>query len=157
MTAYKLPHNINAALEGRADIEVPFVREVIDVFGRKVEGVFPRFNPITEIILDEYYDSREFYDNNVSTCYRKQMEQASKQFAAQIQANPSLAAKLGLNDKQVADIKAGSSKPEGLTWHHHQHRRKMQLVDYALHHKYLHTGGSYTWNEQHFKEAYPDW
>lgn len=148
---------INHALEGRTDIDVPFVRQIIDVFGHKVEGVFPRFDPVAEIILDPYYDSREFYDNNVSTCYTKQMRQASLQLAAALARDVSLAVKLKLTPKQVEDIKGGTTKPDGLTWHHHQDRRKMQLVNAALHSKYKHTGGSYTWNERHFKEAYPDW
>lgn len=155
---YQMPGGtINERLEGLVDIDVPFVREVFDVFGHKVEGVFPKFTPVAEIVLDPYYDSREFYDNHRTTCYSKQMQQASRQLAIQLVAKSSLLTKLGLTDNQIADLVAGATNPSGLTWHHHQHRRKMQLVDHELHSKYKHTGGSYTWNERHFKEAYHDW
>ncbi|WP_185376633.1 HNH endonuclease [Listeria booriae] len=45
---------------------------------------------------------------------------------------------------QLSDIQNGKN-PRGMTWHHHQDRGKMQLVDTKLHEKTGHTGGKAIW------------
>ncbi|MBC2048393.1 HNH endonuclease [Listeria booriae] len=45
---------------------------------------------------------------------------------------------------QLKDIQNGYT-PRGMTWHHHQDRGKMQLVDKAIHQQTGHTGGKAIW------------
>ncbi len=51
-----------------------------------------------------------------------------------------------LNDFDAANKAAGyKSKPKGYTWHHHQSRGRMQLVEENIHSQTGHTGGFSLW------------
>jgi hypothetical protein len=67
-------------------------------------------------------------------------------------SNPELQKKY--NKKQLEQLKNGSSKIPGYTWHHKEDWLVMQLVKYNVHKMYKHTGGSYVWNEKNFIAKY---
>ncbi|WP_245699701.1 HNH endonuclease [Paenibacillus glacialis] len=48
--------------------------------------------------------------------------------------------------KQLAQIKAGKARIQGLTWHHHQIPGKMQLVISKVH-EVNHLGGNKLWGD----------
>ncbi|MCL1950601.1 MAG: HNH endonuclease [Turicibacter sp.] len=54
------------------------------------------------------------------------------------------AGRMGFSEVQIRDIQAGIT-PRGLTWHHHQDRGVMQLVNTAHHQANRHTGGFAIW------------
>ena len=47
-------------------------------------------------------------------------------------------------DRQQEQIRNGD-KPEGYTWHHHEERGRMQLVDSEIHRQTRHEGGRSLW------------
>ena len=47
-------------------------------------------------------------------------------------------------DRQLEQIRNGD-KPEGYTWHHHEERGRMQLVDSEIHRQTPHVGGRNLW------------
>lgn len=125
----------NKALEGKRHPEtnVLFVRKTINVDGTKMEGVFPRFDSITDVYLPK--DMRLESDT-------KQFVYCTKVLAKRIEANPSLAGKFSA--RQLEMIKNGD-QPSNLLWHHSEVPGKMQLVNHNIHEKTGHTGGRAIW------------
>lgn len=96
------------------------------------EGVFPKFDQVFETKLPD------------DLC--EQTDKAQEKYC-----NEKL--KVGLENQdlnkkftteQIEQIKNGRT-PEGYTWHHHQEKGKMQLVDSEIHAKTGHTGGRVIW------------
>lgn len=128
----------NSALEGDVHPEtgVPFVEKAIDLpNGQVVEGIFPEFDSSFQVILAEelYQESDEVHFSVANdTLYQA------------IQADPSLADKMGLSDKDIHQLANGQT-PEGYTWHHNEEPGLMQLVDEEIHDQTGHTGGRSIW------------
>ena len=80
------------------------------------------------------------------------MRAASILLYEKIISNPELQKKY--NKKQLEQLKNGSSKIPGYTWHHKEDWLVMQLVKYNVHKMYKHTGGSYVWNKKNFIAKY---
>ncbi|WP_166461951.1 HNH endonuclease [Paracoccus alkanivorans] len=101
---------------------------------------FPIFDSKADIYLDASHIN--------SGADAAHFKAANEQVASALEADPSLAQKMGLTDAQVAFFKEGKDfdqSPPDLTWHHHQDTGKMQLVDREIHNNFPHTGGMATW------------
>ena len=59
-----------------------------------------------------------------------------------IQANPSI--KERFHPEQLEQLRRGQT-PDGYTWHHHQSKGKLELVDKEIHNQTGHTGGKAIW------------
>ena len=132
------------------DPRLPYVKKVFKIHNHWVWGIFPNFEGDT-VKLDEYYMSDEFW-NLKGDKYEKQMRAASILLYEKIMSNPELQKKY--NKKQLEQLKNGSSKIPGYTWHHKEDWLVMQLVKYNVHKMYKHTGGSYVWNKKNFIAKY---
>ena len=148
---FRLPRCINRKLEGNGLYE----KKVIKIWGRYVEGVFPKFKgpkvTLKEGILDyvkRFGTGGRFYSGT--------MEEASKELWEQIKDDPE--AQKEYTPEQLEALKQGKAKIPGKVWHHYEEmdgdRPIMQLVDEKEHKENKHTGGSYTWNEKHYLKRY---
>lgn len=127
---------INSHLEGKNHPEsgVPYEKDNVELpNGKKVEGVFPKFESAVDIQLPE---------NLLQETDTKQMRFCNEKLKEMLEQNPELSEKF--TDRQLEQIKAGY-RPEGYTWHHHQETGKMQLVDSSKHEISKHTGGKSIW------------
>lgn len=97
---------------------------------------FPKFKSIAEIKLDRKYwkKDREIH------FYR-----ASKMLYEKIQKSSRLAKKF--TRREISDLKQGKV-PAKYTWHHHQEKGVLQLVDYDIHSKVRHNGGFSIWGKK---------
>lgn len=134
------PENINTRnrhLEGKHHPEsgVLFERKTVeDSAGRKVDGVFPKFESQFEFKLPEkYLDATD-------SVQEKKCNDALKKWCEE---NPD-EAKKKFTDDQLEDIKHGDT-PEGYVWHHNEDKGCMQLVDARTHSMTGHTGGRSIW------------
>ncbi|MFQ3789866.1 HNH endonuclease [Halomonas sp. A29] len=106
-------------------------------------------HPVTGVVYDQrgypVFDSYSAYDTRLAgddfqaASYRAQMRMATRDLRTQIQSNSQL--KLQFNDQQLQAIQSGSEKIPGYTWHHHQDRGRMQLIDEDVHRRTGHLGG----------------
>ena len=117
---------------------VEFERKTVDhPSGRKVEGVFPKFeSEFTAKIPKEMYQSSD----KVQFC------ECNKQLSKAIADDPELAKKF--TPEQIDQIKEGESDgtaPDGYVWHHNEEAGTLQLVDFDTHSKTGHTGGRAIW------------
>lgn len=71
-----------------------------------------------------------------------QFSQANKALKAAIGSSSTIRNKFSTS--QLTDIRNGKT-PRGLTWHHHENRGRMELVDTELHKLTGHTGGKAIW------------
>jgi filamentous hemagglutinin len=71
------------------------------------------------------------------------MRAATRQLKAEIEAG--IVDKNMFTAEQLHDIKSGSYKIEGFTWHHHQDFGRMQLIPEEIHSKTGHVGGFEMW------------
>lgn len=124
-----------SALEGKRHpvSDVPFERRRISINGVTIEGVFPRFEHITEMRLPE---------NLQRASESKQFEYLNKQLREAIDRDPGLRAKF--TNQQIEMIRRGNN-PAGYTWHHSESRGVMQLVETKKHAVTGHTGGDSIW------------
>ena len=112
---------------------VPFERQTIEHEGKKIEGVFPKFEATAEVRLPgESYLESDAKQFNICNADLKQ----------QIEHNPELKNKF--DSKQLEQIEYGRT-PSGYTWHHHQEPGRMQLISTDVHDKTAHTGGRSIW------------
>jgi len=73
------------------------------------------------------------------------MRKATKQLKHALEQNPAL--KSQFNEQQLRDIFSAKPKIDGLTWHHHQERGRMQLIPFDIHKITKHPGGMSLWGK----------
>lgn len=94
---------------------------------------FPKFKPIAEITLERKYWKK---DRDVHF-YR-----ANKILFKKIEKSSRLEKKF--TKREISEFKQGNT-PNKYTWHHHQDKGVLQLVDYNIHSKVRHNGGFSIW------------
>lgn len=97
---------------------------------------FPKFKAIATVKL-----SRKFYNKTRETHFY----QASKMLYERIQKDKKLASKF--TKKEIQTFKQGDT-PSKYTWHHHQNRGVLQLVDREVHANVNHRGGFSIWGKR---------
>ncbi|MFD3428478.1 HNH endonuclease [Nocardia fluminea] len=117
--------------------------------GGKMVHMAGKRHPVTSVPYDErgfpIFDEFAVYDTRLPSAafysveYRQQMKMASRDLYAAIQRGEVDASKF--TEKQLRQLKSGASEIDDLTWHHHQDRARMQLVDRWIHGKTGHIGG----------------
>ena len=114
---------------------VPFRSRIIEINGRKVEGVFPEFKSAFDTYLTK--------ENFTKKTYAKECNAHLKESIAK---DPKLRSKF--TKEQLKEIKEGKA-PSGYVWHHNEEPGKMQLVKEEDHNIAVggapHTGGSSLW------------
>ncbi|MGE7185305.1 HNH endonuclease [Peribacillus sp. NPDC006672] len=106
------------------------------VTGVKFNGMgFPIFKYKSQIKLP--YDM-------IKSSNDRQFRYCNQQLAIKIEKDFKL--KSQFTTGQIASIRKGNN-PVGYTWHHHEKRGNMQLVDYTIHKKTGHTGGKSIWGK----------
>lgn len=106
--------------------------------GRKVKGVFPKFNSYVDIKLPDGLYKADFPDQQ-KECLRQLQEKLK---------NPWNSLRKKFTEEQLEDIAAGVL-PDGFTWHHNEREGLMQLVDTLEHSATGHTGGMSLWGNGH--------
>ncbi|MBR3613593.1 MAG: HNH endonuclease [Clostridia bacterium] len=94
---------------------------------------FPKFKAITEIKLERKYWKKD----RQAHFYR-----ANRILYEKTQKNSRLAK--NFTRKEILDFKQGNT-PSKYTWHHHQDKGVLQLVNYDVHSKVRHNGGFSVW------------
>lgn len=127
---------INEGLAGQTypGTKVEYKKHIFILNGEKVEGVFPKFESKFDTMLPK--DLRNASDT-------EQFKYCTRQLAKQIEKNPELAKQF--TPRQLEQIKNGEPRISGLTWHHNEIPRKMQLVNATEHNTCRHTGGRSIW------------
>ncbi len=125
--------NENFADSIHPDSGVQYVRKVVDLFGNKIEGVFPKFKSEFTTYLP---------DNLLTASDYKQFSYCTAQLQDAIKTNPELKAKF--TPRQLKQIEQGKV-PGGYVWHHNEEKGKMELVDAKTHDAAKHTGGRALW------------
>lgn len=114
---------------------VEFVLSKIDLSdGRKLMGVFPRFDSIVDIELPKDLYKADFYS---------QQKECMEQLQSKLK-NPFSKLREEFTEEQIEDIMNGIL-PDGFTWHHNEQEGLMQLVDTVVHTQTSHTGGMSIW------------
>lgn len=129
----------NQALEGMKHEKtgVEFVRKNLDLSdGRRLTGVFPKFDSYADIMLPEEYWKASFGTQ------KKYLSDALKETASTPAGRKQL--EQVFDDDQIEDILDGII-PEGYVWHHNETEGLMQLVDESIHTATNHTGGMHIW------------
>lgn len=122
---------------------VEFVRRKLDLSdGRRLTGVFPKFDSYADIMLPEIYWKASFDDQ------KKYLADALKQTASTPAGRKQL--EQVFDADQMEDILDGII-PEGYIWHHNETEGLMQLVDESIHNATNHTGGMYIWGVGYLK------
>lgn len=127
---------INEFLEGKTlETGVSYVKKVIDIGGKKIEGVFPKFESTFTCYLDkENYHESDY--NQAKDCMSKLRDAINK--------NPELKSKFTARQlEQIQD--KNCVKISGFVWHHNEELGKMELVDAKIHAVTRHTGGKSIW------------
>lgn len=127
----------NQALEGTVHPEtgVPFERKVIDIGNNiKVEGVFPKFDSVIDIQLQE---------DMLKSSDVVQFNECNSQLKETVEVNIDKYKSI-FNKEQMEQILDGET-PDGYTWHHDAEVGKIQLVESDKHMKTGHTGGRTVW------------
>lgn len=125
----------NSSMEGTRHpaTGVRFERRLISINGVRIEGVFPKFQSVTELRLPErLYRATE----------GEQFRYLNARLREEVHSNPSLRAKF--TEQQLQMIEKGYN-PAGYTWHHNESRGVMQLVETSKHAVTGHTGGDSIW------------
>lgn len=125
----------NSELAGKRHPEtgVPFVKKIIEVGSKLLEGVFPEFPSKFDAKLPE---------SALKASDKEQFEICNNQLKEAVETDPEFRAQF--DDEQLEQIENGET-PDGYTWHHDAEVGKMQLVDTELHQKTGHTGGRVVW------------
>ena len=97
---------------------------------------FPKFKAIVEINLE-----RKYWKKDRDTHFYR----ANRKLYERIEKNSRLAKKF--TKKEIAEFKQGQT-PSKYTWHHHQNKGLLQLVDYDIHSKVRHNGGFSIWGKK---------
>ncbi|MEH7385414.1 HNH endonuclease [Bacillus sp. JJ1521] len=114
---------------------VPFESNTVVVDGQEVTGVYPVFDVEHEVHIDE---SLYLQSDYVHFSY------ANAELYDAVQADPQLAADLGLTQQDIQALANGDT-PEGFTWHHSEEPGVLQLVDEDIHANTGHDGGRRIW------------
>ena len=127
---------VNDALAGKKHPEagVKYEKKIVDLFGKKIEGVFPKFDAIFTTTLPA--------DKLIATD-KVQFDYCNAQLKKEISSNPSLKNKF--SKRQLDQISKGKN-PSGFTWNHNEELGKMELVDTIKHDLAKHTGGKALWS-----------
>lgn len=116
------------------DTGVPYVEKIVeDENGEKVKVVVPVFESSFDAQLPE---------DKLQSTDREQFKESNKQLKEAIEKDPELAKKF--TGEQLEQIE-NDDTPDGYTWHHHEDKGKMQLVDTEVHNNTRHTGGKAIW------------
>lgn len=136
---YTLLETINQKLLGSAHEKtgIKFVLSKIELSdGRKLQGVFPKFDSSVDIELP-----KELYKADFNKQQKECLEQLQKKLK-----NPFGKLRDKFTEDQIEDIMSGVL-PEGFTWHHNEQEGLMQLVDSVIHNQTNHTGGMSIWGK----------
>lgn len=129
-------HTRNESLEGdRHPITgVPFEKKTVeDADGNEVTGVFPEF--------DSKFDA-QLPEEKLQSSDCEQFSECNAQLKEAVESDAKLAEQF--TPTQLEQISNGDT-PDGYTWHHHEEKGKMQLVDTQTHLQTGHTGGRSIW------------
>lgn len=108
-------------------------KQVENVNGEKLEGVFPVFESLYDVQLPE--DLYQETDNTQFSCCNQKLKEAFEN--GELDCSK-------FDERQLEQI-ANGDKPQGYTWHHSEELGKMELVKSDLHDKTGHTGGKVIW------------
>lgn len=110
-------------------------------------------HPVTEVVYDHrgfpIMDSKCIFDTmipaNIANIEKaeKHMKAATLNLKNQIELGK--ISRSIFSDKQLKQIMKGKDQIDELTWHHHQDRGRMQLIDRKLHETTGHIGGMGLW------------
>lgn len=118
-----------------AENGVPYRRKLIDIYGVKIEGVFP--------VFDSKFDVQLEPENYRTRTYAKECNAVLQE---RVNEDPKLRSEFS-ND-QLKEIEDGTT-PTGYVWHHNEEPGKMQLVKAEDHDRTrggaAHTGGNSLW------------
>ncbi|QNR97485.1 hemagglutinin repeat-containing protein [Stenotrophomonas sp. 169] len=156
-----LNHLDHSALQGpynpkayRSELEAVYgsaniVSTTVPPAGAKNARLAGKSHPVTGVVFDSrgfpIFDDITAFDVKIppqkflSASYENQMRLATQELAGAIQAGAVKVA--GFTPRQLEQIRSGSKKIEGYTWHHHQESGRMQLVPEIVHQKTGHVGG----------------
>lgn len=126
----------NESLAGREHpvTGVPYVEKVVEnADGEKIKVVVPEFDSTFNAQLPE---------NLYQATDSKQFSECNAQLKKAIKKDPQLKDKF--TSEQLEQIE-NNDTPDGYTWHHHEEKGKMELVDSSIHNKTGHTGGKAIW------------
>lgn len=104
--------------------------------GRKIMGVFPRFESVVDIELPKALYKEDF---------SRQQKECLDQLREMLK-NPFSKLRKQFTEDQIDDIMNGIM-PEGFTWHHNEQEGLMQLVETSVHAATGHTGGMSIWGK----------
>lgn len=127
---------INEGLEGKTypGTNVEYRRRTFAVNGEKVEGVFPRFESKFDTTLPRRL---------MTASDTEQFKYCTQKLAQRIEYDPGFASRF--TPRQLEQIKNGEPRISGLTWHHSEVERRMQLVNADVHSTCRHSGGRSIW------------
>ncbi len=128
-------NTINMNLEDSVHPEtgVPFGIKIIEHDKKIIEGVFPEFKSIFDVILP---------DSMLKASDAIQFDECNRLLKEAIEKNSELRSLF--DEKQLSQIQDDLT-PDGFTWHHDAEVGKMQLIDFEIHARTGHTGGRYIW------------
>jgi len=128
-------HCRNEELEGKKHVEtgVLFEKRVVEVDGKNVEVVAPKFKSSYDAQLPRYlYEAKD----------KEQFTECNNQLRPEVENNKKLREKF--TEQKLEQIELGDT-PRGYTWHHDADEGKMELVNSDTHRKTGHTGGRAIW------------
>jgi hypothetical protein len=112
---------------------VLFERRIVEVWGKLIDVVVPRF--------DSAFDAQLPVEMHMSSD-AKQFKECNNQLKEAVDKDPEL--RKSFTREQLEQID-NRDTPDGFTWHHDATQGKMQLVDEIIHMKTSHTGGRSMW------------
>lgn len=136
LTAIRKIETINQHLVGKCHpiSGVPFRAVTTVIRGVPTSVVVPKFDSVFTTSLPKHLlgASREAH-----------FAKCTADLAKAIDRDKTLASKF--TERQLAQIRSGSPKIDGLTWHHSEREGIMELVDEIKHSQTAHTGGYSLW------------
>lgn len=114
-------------------------KEVVDVHGKKLIGVFPVFDYVFEAVIDS---SMFKLDNSY------QFKECNRQLRMAINSDVNLKKQFS---KTQLDYIAKKKTPSSWTWHHYEEIGKLRLVKTQIHSKTGHTGGRSIWCDESYE------
>lgn len=131
---YKLKtRNYDLSGDIHPQTNVRFEKKTINLFGLKIEGVFPVFR--------SYYTT-ELPKEKLHASDADQFDYCTGELQKAINKDPNL--RKVFDKDQIKQINEGYM-PTGYTWHHNEKVGKMELVKTDIHLKTAHTGGKAIW------------
>ena len=118
------------------------LREVHDGEQVEIDDMQMTFFDIASTKVKQYGFEAKLPDNLLKSSDNAQFSECNKRLQGKIEQDSSIAKKF--THEQLEQIKNGDT-PDGCTWHHHEKRGKMELVDSDVHSQTGHTGGRSIW------------